>query len=715
MENEEALTAYQLEDALHNSAIYNAPPGEEARPNVFTACIGSIPSGHKATIKLTYITELAFEKRERKGARQPAVPHNVAPNSGRRIKFSLPSRLAPKPKKPSSSSSSSSFYDKGRTPSLKLFVDVQLEMSERIQGVAANQPISLGLKSEKTGRVTVGGGSLVKGFKHDFGLYISLTKQQSNRCYALLEAPQEEGGAYTAVLVVYPKALMRTAGPSSAEKDNKRKEDKEGGEEEDKKKTTAEKEENKGEGEDEDEEEEGGEEGEEDGEGEEGEGEEGEEHGEAEKWRDEKQSGGGADQSATNTRQPKPALTDLHLEWTTNDGSPLSASIKEKIKHSFIPTSVILNRPVLLVHCSLPFEAFGQSSKNDEDKMLKVTIAGDSTRGGGKVSLDLELKASDALRSEKYDALLHQLFARSLVRGLERSLEDGKAEWELKKEIIELGMRYGLSSRFTTFVGVERQQPPAAEEETTTPATVVEKIVPLNGPAFTEARRYHDSRARAGRSGGGRGGRGGYGGGRGSGRDSRRFDDRGASTPGNEQQYNRDTDSYRGRGGGGRGGSGRGGRGGGRDFGRRGGGYSSSSWDQGRRGTRGEEAASPPPPKELKVSAATVEALIALKPQQDVPYWKLASPLAAAFGLSITDLTDGLIGLPLSDFVSNIWATALVLAATRTLSEEEKAKWAQVTEPAEQWLSAEAEKNVLHDLNHWLTKANAFLTKRLRQ
>lgn len=75
------------DDAI--SSGHGAYTGRSERPNVFTAVLGNLPPGKQATIHITYITELGFE-RSAKGAKV---------DEAQKLRFALPARLAPKRKK----------------------------------------------------------------------------------------------------------------------------------------------------------------------------------------------------------------------------------------------------------------------------------------------------------------------------------------------------------------------------------------------------------------------------------------------------------------------------------------------------------------------------------------------------------------------------------------------------------------------------------------
>jgi hypothetical protein len=147
---------------------------------------------------------------------------------------------------------------------------------------------------------------------------------------------------------------------------------------------------------------------------------------------------------------------------------------------------------------------------------IKVTLRG--KLGESEVSHDLFLDAKAAPK----DSLVHQLYARSAIRGaplspplrlrsffsslslslccvcvcvcvvscrvcrvscvscaaLERGVE-GKSDEEAKREIIDLSLAYSLSSRHTTFVAIE-------EREEATEGTMVRRTVPLNGLGYRQ-------------------------------------------------------------------------------------------------------------------------------------------------------------------------------------------------------------------------------------
>jgi len=96
--------------------------------------------------------------------------------------------------------------------------------------------------------------------------------------------------------------------------------------------------------------------------------------------------------------------------------------------------------------------------------------------------------------------------------------------------------------------------------------------------------------------------------------------------------------------------------------------------------------------------------------KKDQNYWVLTSPLADVFGVELTRLIDeGLMGIPLSDYASSMWATALVIVAIvsctdSTEFEEERAL-------AEDWLQKEADYHMIEDKTGWLRRAKHFLAR----
>lgn len=602
-ENEEAANLY--DDAI--SSGHGAFTGRSEKPNVFTAVVGNLPPGKQATIRITYVTELGLERSGGRGAAKEAP----------RLKFSLPSRLAPKyaKKNAQGTSSSSSFYP--QRPEFKLTIEVDFALSSRIAGIAASQPVSIALPSDSHAKVTLG--SMVNALKHDFTLLLQLeapaatTGQQLATSYGLLEAPAADSpsGEYAAALVLYPKELFPAA---TTDKAATAAVDEEETEDEDETAATAEEEEKKD---------------------------------EAEPEKDKKPAA---------QKKEKPSITELRLDW-----GDLPA--KEQIKNTAIPSSIFFSHGVLFLYSMLPNDAIPEGQEK-----IKVTLRG--KLGDSEVSHDLFLDAKAAPK----DSLVHQLYARSAIRALERGVE-GKSDDEAKREIIDLSLAYSLSSRHTTFVAIE-------ERQEATEGTMVRRTVPLNGLGY---RQPIGGGARGGR------GRGGFRGG--APRDSDRsfygHDQRGGERGERPQYHSRDQrdgggDSWS-RGGAGAGAYGGGGGGGGR---------------------RGPAPAAAPPRKRLEITEELTDQLVALK-GGDKDYWLLNSALAKLVDKNLTQIIDALVGVPIVDYISNVWATSLVITVLSHSGQKEK--HAEVLKRAEAWLEEETKKYFLDSKDKWLAKAKAFL------
>lgn len=592
-ENEEAANLY--DDVI--SSGHGAFTGRSEKPNVFTAVVGNLPPGKQATIRITYVTELGLERSGGRGAAKEAP----------RLKFSLPSRLAPKYAKKNAQgapSSSSSFYQ--QRPEFKLTIEVDFALSSRIAGIAASQPVSIALPSDSHATVTLG--SMVNALKHDFTLLVQLEAPAAATgqpllatSYGLLEAPAADSpsGEYAAALVLYPKELFPAAATDKAATATAVEEDET--EDEDETATAAAEEEKK---------------------------------------------------PAAQTKKEKPSITELRLDW-----GDLPA--KEQIKNTAIPSSIFFSHGVLFLYSVLPHDAIPEGQEK-----IKVTLRG--KLGDSEVSHDLFLDAKAAPK----DSLVHQLYARSAIRALERGVE-GKSDEEAKREIIELSLAYSLSSRHTTFVAIE-------EREEATEGTMVRRTVPLNGLGYRQP--VGGGGARGGR------GRGGFRGG--APRDSDRpfygHDQRGGERGERPQYHSRDQ-----RDGGGdswsRGGAGAGAYGGGR---------------------RGPAPAAAPPRKRLEITEELTDQLVALK-GGDKDYWLLNSALAKLVDKNLTQIIDALVGVPIVDYISNVWATSLVVTVLSHSGQTEK--HAEVLKRAEAWLEEETRKYFLDSKDKWLTKAKAFL------
>lgn len=132
--------------------------------------------------------------------------------------------------------------------------------------------------------------------------------------------------------------------------------------------------------------------------------------------------------------------------------------------------------------------------------------------------------------------------------------------------------------------------------------------------------------------------------------------------------------------------------------------------------------------KKLEITEELTQQLVDLK-GNDKDHWMLNSALAKLLERNITQIVDALVGVPIVDYISNVWATALsatVLAhspqvchppSSSSSSPEmsdhflylQKDKYASVLEKAEAWLSEETKKYFLDDKDKWLAKAKSFL------
>jgi len=266
-------------------------------------------------------------------------------------------------------------------------------------------------------------------------------------------------------------------------------------------------------------------------------------------------------------------------------------------------------------------------------------------------------------------------------------------EEDKKAEVVALAKRYSLASHYTSFVAIE-------ERTEATEGTMVSRVIPLNAFGYGESQ---PSRTRGeGRGGFGRRGRSDYS--RAS-RGPREYDDRG--------QF----DNYNHRGYGGEGGR-YGEREGGRRDDARGSAHTRSdeSWSDHRgRGRGGRDRDHREQhgrhfqarPRTLEVSADLVERLVAVKAKGG-PYWSLTSSISDILGVQLSKLVDGLIGYAVSDYVSTIWATAIVLACV--LAHEDAAHThSELIAEAKGWLSGETEKHGFDGAEKWIKKANDYL------
>lgn len=77
-------------------------------------------------------------------------------------------------------------------------------------------------------------------------------------------------------------------------------------------------------------------------------------------------------------------------------------------------------------------------------------------------------------------------------------------------------------------------------------------------------------------------------------------------------------------------------------------------------GRRGPAPAAAPPRKRLEITEELTDQLVALK-GGDKDYWLLNSALAKLVDKNLTQIIDALVGVPIVDYISNVWATSLVI------------------------------------------------------
>ena len=152
-----------------------------------------------------------------------------------------------------------------------------------------------------------------------------------------------------------------------------------------------------------------------------------------------------------------PSLTNVKILWNQDDCLEKSKSKpKEKVR-----TLLGFNKPEkeetlenedsgkVLFDGSrlLSFKIF------DKDHILeKVTIVAQAPDGPLKVTLPISEK--DRLDSGNF---VHQMAARHMIQDLETNTKSYETSEKVKKEITDLGLLYGLATRYTSFVGVDKQ------------------------------------------------------------------------------------------------------------------------------------------------------------------------------------------------------------------------------------------------------------------
>merc|ERR1711988_1280529 len=126
----------------------------------------------------------------------------------------------------------------------------------------------------------------------------------------------------------------------------------------------------------------------------------------------------------------------------------------------------------------------------EKDQTLeKVTIVAQAPDGPLKVTLPISNK--DYLEAGNF---VHQMAARQFIQDLETNNKSYEISEKVKKDITDLGLEYGLATRYTSFVGVDKQTKKTLHES----AMITHQIdheVPrgfgiqyLSGPQFPRAR-----------------------------------------------------------------------------------------------------------------------------------------------------------------------------------------------------------------------------------
>jgi len=153
-----------------------------------------------------------------------------------------------------------------------------------------------------------------------------------------------------------------------------------------------------------------------------------------------------------------PSLTNVKVLWNQDDDESEKAKppMKEKVR-----TLLGFNKPKeeenlarddggkVLFDGSrlLSFKIF------EKDQTLeKVTIVAQAPDGPLKVTLPIS--ENDYLEAGNF---VHQMAARQLIQDLETNNKSYEILDKVKKEITDLGLEYGLATRYTSFVGVDKQ------------------------------------------------------------------------------------------------------------------------------------------------------------------------------------------------------------------------------------------------------------------
>lgn len=140
-----------------------------------------------------------------------------------------------------------------------------------------------------------------------------------------------------------------------------------------------------------------------------------------------------------------PALTDVQLEWIGSAGA--------KVDVTQAPVAI----PPVFAGARLSIYAF---TRGDRPSQARLTANGPS----GRLSFDVPIRAA-----ERAGRTISTLAARARIRELEESSEylsargskqRARREDRVKAEIIALSMKYGLLSRETSFVAIERRETP---------------------------------------------------------------------------------------------------------------------------------------------------------------------------------------------------------------------------------------------------------------
>jgi hypothetical protein len=152
-----------------------------------------------------------------------------------------------------------------------------------------------------------------------------------------------------------------------------------------------------------------------------------------------------------------PSLTNVKVLWNQDDESENSKpAMKEKVR-----TLLGFNKPKKEENLTrddggkvlfdgsrlLSFKIF------EKDQTLeKVTIVAQAPDGPLKVTLPIS--DNDYLEAGNF---VHQMAARQLIQDLETNSKSYEILDKVKKEVTDLGLEYGLATRYTSFVGVDKQ------------------------------------------------------------------------------------------------------------------------------------------------------------------------------------------------------------------------------------------------------------------